>query len=306
MQTSLSVLKAHGAGQRPGKQAVAGFTLIELLVVIAIIAILAAMLLPALSKAKQKAKQTACINNSRQIGIAGVMYVGDYNQYPGSLSTPAGGSANYYYVWPTRLFSLMGSNRKAFSCPAAAAWTAWDTNLNVNSAGHGTLGGTGPGGVYDAYAITSTSFFGLGYNDWGIHFQSGAEAVTKPQLGLGGDVDGGLTQGPIRDSKVLKPADMIWICDVPSVPQNVVPSFNANTEPADIKTVSGHSACPANRHNYRTDVLFCDGHVESPKRNDLRSPTNLYWRARWNNDNNPHTEAGNWQGNPPWINILDQ
>jgi prepilin-type N-terminal cleavage/methylation domain-containing protein len=69
-----------------------GFTLIELLVVIAIIAILAAMLLPALTSAKKRASQAACLNNQKQLAVAWTMYADDHNEMVIGFSTDPNGT----------------------------------------------------------------------------------------------------------------------------------------------------------------------------------------------------------------------
>jgi prepilin-type N-terminal cleavage/methylation domain-containing protein/prepilin-type processing-associated H-X9-DG protein len=101
-----------------------GFTLIELLVVIAIIAILAAILFPVFARAREKARQTSCLNNQKQIALAWHMYVQDYDEavpdYYFKYTLPADSPYGYPGGWARALDVLMPyiKNNEVRFCPS--------------------------------------------------------------------------------------------------------------------------------------------------------------------------------------------
>ena len=115
-----------------------GFTLIELLVVIAIIAILAAILFPVFARAREKAKQTSCLSNLKQIGLGAMMYCQDYDD-----RSPRGSG----YSTPDVIIANAGEwfitlepyvkNSQIFSCPSASYNNFYSAGLTSTALGYG-------------------------------------------------------------------------------------------------------------------------------------------------------------------------
>ena len=108
------------------------FTLIELLVVIAIIAILAAILFPVFAQAREKARQTSCTSNLKQLGLGISMYAQDYDEmFPrgnqdvdaaSCNAAPGGCWSTGFLFWPQLAQSYI-KNFGIMTCPSGKQWT---------------------------------------------------------------------------------------------------------------------------------------------------------------------------------------
>jgi prepilin-type processing-associated H-X9-DG protein/prepilin-type N-terminal cleavage/methylation domain-containing protein len=229
------------------------FTLVELLVCIAIIALLASLLLPALSQAKARAYRTVCANNLRQVGIALRLYVDQFQGYPWYQGGPSGRDE-----WHETLMDWAPSTTLPPYCPADRV-----TRKFVNWRNYTLLWG----------------MMNYGYNVYG----SGLD-LDHPVLGLHPQFSG--ANGPIRESQVVAPSDMIGFGDSFMVRRIPGGTNVAITFPFVHPFFPGLSV----RHNGGPNMLFCDGHVEYGKIQKWTAQQPAVTR-RWNSDNAPHPET---------------
>jgi prepilin-type N-terminal cleavage/methylation domain-containing protein/prepilin-type processing-associated H-X9-DG protein len=230
------------------------FTLTELLVVVAIIGILAALLFPALIQSKRKAQQIQCVGNLHQLGLGIQNFVANNHVYPSAI---AGKNTDYPGTWMSQLERGGFDNAKPKKLfITEGVWRCPSARLPHYPAN-----------------ITPISY---GYNSRGV----GANYTNA--LGLDGRfISKTELFAPIGEAEVASPSDMMAIGD----------SFfgDAFFLRVDLKYWDRNGSASA-RHQGKLNVVFCDGHVESPTLQFLFSDTSDDALCRWNRDHQPHRE----------------
>lgn len=233
-----------------------GFTLLELLATILILGVLSALLLPALERAKARARINTCKNHLRQMGHALAMYESDFGFLPGAGDALIA-TNNYPWQFPStnswvvRILPYVGGTTAVFSCPDYEPHLNWNLTIKSDSFGYNA------GGCCPVYVNMEKSL-GLGFGR-GRFFRV-ANLKSPAEMIAVGD---------------LQAPDSVWLNIIS--PWHKQPLGNLN------------SIVPS-RHVGGADMLFSDSHVEwAPQGRWIAETPSA--RALWNNDHEPHPET---------------
>jgi prepilin-type processing-associated H-X9-DG protein/prepilin-type N-terminal cleavage/methylation domain-containing protein len=255
------------------------FTLTELLVVIAIIGILAALLFAGVSRAKGMAQRIQCASNVRQLGLALQGFVAENRVYPLSVNPNSrnGPYPEHNGSWVAALQhgELSGArtatNRSpshvylhegVWQCPSAHKPSSLPPNIGYLSYGYNYCG---------LSAQTDTNSLGLGG-----HFVWNGPRVPAP---------------PVSASEVINPTEMMAIGDSFMGGNGIIRDGGFTLwRTYGVEDVLGSTKRSLSRHQGKANVVFCDGHVESPTLKFLFEDTADAALSRWNRDHLPHRD----------------
>lgn len=230
------------------------FTLIELLVVIAIIAILAAILFPVFAQAKEAAKKTACLSNTKQLGLSFYLYANDNddnsiqtvynNAYTGIDGQPV--SHNWYY-----LLTNYSKSWKLLLCPDRHDTFTATSNANDNST-------TDPFGCWDDINPEGQCI-GYGVNDGWISDHGYGMYHTQV------DVNGVTVRRGRNLSEFATPADMVALGESWDTPGYSAAMDNTLTTRIAQDKPPGSFSTKSMRHGGTWNFVFADGHAKNIK-----------------------------------------
>jgi prepilin-type N-terminal cleavage/methylation domain-containing protein/prepilin-type processing-associated H-X9-DG protein len=220
-----------------------GFTLIELLVVIAIIAILAAILFPVFARAREKARQTSCLSNMKQIGLGLMMYVQDYDEYmPGFKIHYIGGNSDTRGDgWYDSLEPYVNNEQIAI-CPSGRY-------PEPSTYGRGDM-------------PNSSGYWGRELDaSYGVPAQ---DSVCRDALGtLGTMFSSYYPPGP-NLAEVTNPADTVMVFESNSNWTQQTSGYGRNNSGELLSiNAAGTRGRQTFRHNMQMNVAFADGHAKS-------------------------------------------
>lgn len=247
------------------------FTLIELLVVIAIIAILAAILFPVFAQAREKARQTMCLSNQRQIGLASVAYAQDYDEEfmeiyrSQNAPRPPGTCPNQTDAWPSQTIYMPGTTTPYgwYTGPASGKpqfSPNWAYVLQPYTKSTGVF--SCPSGNPIWRPATATDNAGFIYNNY--------------------VADGGKACGPaVTIGQIVRPADLVLFFETGKACWSVEfggyrGSVGCTPQPLNHPAENLSPSAPINdcprcwpdwvpKHMGGRNVIFCDGHAKWQK-----------------------------------------